>query len=71
MSSEGMATERLDYNEVPQLTCPLCANTEFQREEGRLDSMWGWSNHILILMICTRCRHVLQFYDGNSIFDFD
>jgi hypothetical protein len=23
------------------------------------------------MLICERCQFVLQFYDGNTIFDFD
>lgn len=53
-----------------QLTCPLCTCQEFQREEGRLDSRWGFTSHVLTLMICMRCRFILHFYDHNSIFDF-
>jgi predicted nucleic-acid-binding Zn-ribbon protein len=53
------------------LACPLCRNQEFQREEGRLDSKWGVTSHKMVLMICTRCRYILHFYDKHSIFDFD
>lgn len=52
-------------------TCPLCSNQQFQREEGRIDSKWGFTNHKIILLVCTRCQYILQFYSGNSIFDFD
>lgn len=57
--------------ETPQLTCPLCGGQDFSREEARSDSRWGFTTHRLTLMICGRCRHVLHFYGGNSIFDFD
>jgi len=33
--------------------------------------MWGFTSHVMLLLICTRCRFVLHFYEGNSIFDFD
>ncbi len=52
-------------------TCPLCGNNEFQQEEGRLDSRWGFTTHRLTLLICTRCRYILQFYDKHSIWDFE
>lgn len=55
----------------PLLACPLCHGTEFQQEAGRLDSKWGMTSHKLTLMICLRCRYILQFYDKHSIFDFD
>jgi hypothetical protein len=51
--------------------CPLCGNQSFEREEGKIDSKWGMTAHRVILLICDRCRLVLTFYDGNSIWDFD
>lgn len=51
--------------------CPLCGNPEYDREEERTDTRWGFSTHIKVLLICTQCRYVLTFYDKNSIFDFD
>ena len=58
--------------ETPKLpTCPLCANTTFRQEEGKLDSAWGLTAHRVKLLICDRCQYVLPFYEGNTIFDFD
>lgn len=54
-----------------QLACPLCHGTEFERQESRQDSRWGFTSHRMTLMICLQCRHVLHFSDGHSIFDFD
>jgi hypothetical protein len=54
-----------------KLTCPVCGGTEFEREKGRMDSRWGLTSHKLVLMICQRCRLVLQFSAGRGIFDFD
>ncbi|GAA4237070.1 putative nucleic-acid-binding Zn-ribbon protein [Streptosporangium album] len=54
-----------------ELVCPLCQSTEFQKEHGRIDSRWGFTPRQVILMICVRCRYILQFYDKHSIFDFD
>ncbi len=51
--------------------CPICGGEEFDREEGRLDGFWGVTSHVMILLVCRRCRYVLHFYDSNSIFDFD
>ena len=51
--------------------CPLCGGQEFEQEEGRLDSKWGFTSHTLTLLICQRCQFVLHFYDGHSIWDFD
>lgn len=54
---------------LPQ--CPLCGGQQYRREEGRLDSRWGFTTHRLVLLICERCQYILQFYDGHSIWDFD
>ncbi len=51
--------------------CPLCGNDQFQREEGKIDSKWGVTAHKVILLICTRCGHVLLFSEGRTIWDFD
>jgi hypothetical protein len=56
---------------APVLACPLCRHTEFQREESRQDSRWGFTSHRMTLLVCLRCRYVLHFYDNHSIFDFD
>jgi hypothetical protein len=53
------------------LTCPLCNSRDFEREESRQDSRWGFTSHRMTLMICVTCRYVLHFYDTHSIFDFD
>jgi predicted nucleic-acid-binding Zn-ribbon protein len=56
---------------APQLACPLCRCTEFQQEESRQESRWGFTTHRMTLLICVRCRYVLHFYDAHSIFDFE
>ncbi len=61
--------ERPQHPHLPQ--CPLCRGQQFRREEGRLDSKWGFTTHKLILLVCERCQYILQFYDGNSIWDFE
>ncbi|GIV96337.1 MAG: hypothetical protein KatS3mg057_0994 [Herpetosiphonaceae bacterium] len=61
--------EQPDLKRLP--TCPLCGGQHFRREEGRLDSKWGFTSHKIILLICQQCQYILQFYNGNSIWDFD
>jgi uncharacterized protein len=56
---------------APQLACPLCHGTQFEKAESRQESRWGFTSHRMTLMICQRCRYVLHFYDKHSIFDFD
>ena len=51
--------------------CPLCGGRSFTREEGRLDSKWGFTSHQVILLVCEHCRFILHFYEGNSVWDFD
>ena len=41
---------------APELRCPLCAGTEFQREESRQESRWGFTSHRMTLLDCRRCR---------------
>lgn len=55
----------------PSLRCPLCACEDFQQEESRQDSRWGFSSHTMTLMVCRRCRYVLHFYGAHSFFNFD
>jgi predicted nucleic-acid-binding Zn-ribbon protein len=51
------------------LTCPLCANTEFDTQESREESRWGFTSHRMTLKVCTRCSYVMHFYDAHSWFD--
>lgn len=55
----------------PPLRCPLCGGMDFQREESRQESRWGFTSHRVTLMICQQCRFVLTFYDKHSWFDVD
>ncbi|MDP9445235.1 MAG: hypothetical protein M3P83_13125 [Actinomycetota bacterium] len=59
------------YDQRPQLRCPLCGHEEFQREQARSDSRWGFTSHRMTLLVCRQCRYVLHFYDSHSIFDVD
>jgi len=66
-----MTWERAEDEAKQRLVCPLCQGTDFDREQGRMDSRWGMTSHKLVLMICERCGLVLQFSAGRGIFDFD
>lgn len=66
-----MDAQRRSRDEKTALVCPLCAGTTFRREESRQDSRWGITSHVMILMVCERCSHVIHFYDHSTIFDFD
>ena len=66
-----MTWERAEEASKPVLQCPLCDGTEFDRQQGRMDSRWGITSHKLVLQICRRCGLVLQFSAGRGIFDFD
>jgi len=58
-------------SEKKQLVCPLCQNTEFEKQEGKMDSKWGFTAHKIKLMICKNCRFIMSFSKGRTIFDFD
>ena len=51
--------------------CPMCGNGTFRQEGGKIDSQWGITAHKVLLLVCERCSYVVQFYEGNTIFDFD
>ena len=51
--------------------CPLCGRREYRRETGKIDSEWGMTAHKVGMLVCLHCGHVLLFYRGNTIFDFD
>lgn len=55
----------------PVLACPLCQCTQFEEQEGRLDSKWGITSHKMTLLICNQCSYILHFYNKHSFFDFD
>jgi uncharacterized protein len=61
--------EKTTQSRIP--ICPLCGGKQFDKQEGRLDSKWGFTSHKMVLLICKQCQFVLHFYDGHSIFDFD
>ncbi|HEY4823101.1 MAG TPA: hypothetical protein VIH83_05410 [Candidatus Bathyarchaeia archaeon] len=53
------------------LTCPLCTGTNFHKEEGKMDSKWGFTAHKITLMVCNTCMFIMSFSKGRTIFDFD
>ena len=66
-----MTWENAERDAKRRLVCPLCEGTDFDQEQGRMDSRWGLTSHKLVLKICKRCGLVLQFSAGRGIFDFD
>ncbi len=54
-----------------QLKCPICGGTTFRKEEGKIDSKWGFTAHKVLVFICNECGYILQFYKGRTIFDAD
>lgn len=62
----------MDQDQAPNMpTCPLCGGRSFRQERGKLDSEWGITAHRVLMLVCETCSHVLPFYEGNTIFDFD
>ncbi|NJD76378.1 MAG: hypothetical protein FIB08_04685 [Candidatus Methanoperedens sp.] len=57
--------------ESKKLECPLCKGTQFKKEEGKIDSKWGFSAHRVDLVICEQCGFVMTFFKGRTIWDFD
>ncbi len=53
------------------LVCLVCDGREFEQQESRQDSRWGFTSHRMTLMVCMRCRYVMHFHDAHSAFDFD
>jgi len=51
------------------LRCPLCQHDGFHKETSRQESRWGLRSKEMTLLICTRCRYVLPFWEGESIFE--
>ena len=38
-----------------QLKCPICGGTTFRKEEGKIDSKWGFTAHKVLIFICNEC----------------
>ncbi len=54
-----------------RLECVVCGSTDFERQESRQDSRWGFTTHRMTLMVCVNCRYVMHFHDAHSLFDFE
>jgi hypothetical protein len=61
----------MSETERRHLKCPLCGLASFKKEEGKMDSKWGFTAHKVTLMICNNCQFIMQFSKGRTIFDFD
>ena len=69
--SIGLAVGEVMLSERRGFICPLCKGTEFERQEGKMDSKWGVTAHKMTLMICKKCGFIMSFSKGRTIFDFD
>jgi RNase P subunit RPR2 len=69
--STGLEVGEVMLSERKGLVCPLCKGTEFERQEGKMDSRWGVTAHKMTLMICKKCGLIMSFSKGRTIFDFD
>ncbi|WP_420113893.1 hypothetical protein [Pseudactinotalea sp.] len=49
-----------------ELQCPVCNGTSFREEEGKVETRWGMSKHVLTMRVCQSCAHVLFFYQGGA-----
>ncbi len=63
--------EAIAVSTKKDLVCPLCQGTEFEKQEGKMDSKWGITAHKITMMICKNCRFIMSFSKGRTIFDFD
>lgn len=50
------------------LTCPVCSGVSFTEEEGKIETRWGMSKHVLTMKVCQGCGHVLFFYQAGGQF---
>jgi len=57
--------------EKRHLVCPLCQGTDFEKQEGKMDSKWGFTAHKIVMMVCRNCQFIMSFSKGRTIFDFD
>ena len=66
-----MTWEQAEQTARQQLRCPVCNGVDFEREQGQIDSRWGFTSHKVVMMVCKTCGLILQFSAGRGIFDFD
>lgn len=55
-----------DPSSAHELVCPVCQGTSFTEEEGRIETRWGMSNHVLTMRVCQRCSYVLFFRPSGA-----
>ncbi len=51
------------------LQCIVCDGTDFEAQESREESRWGFTSHRMTLMVCRTCSHVMHFYDAHSMWN--
>jgi uncharacterized protein len=66
-----MTWEQAEERAKPLPECSTCGGTEFDRQQGRMDSRWGIRSDKLVRQICRRRGLVPQFSVGRGIWDFD
>lgn len=54
-----------------KLACPLCGGTELTITGGNLRGAYGLEAHVQRAMVCERCRYVLFFAPGDSVYRLD
>lgn len=47
----------------------LCVKAEFEKQEGKVDSKWGFTAHKITMMIFKNCRFIMSFSKGRTIWD--
>lgn len=58
--------EPADPGPARELVCPVCRGTTFSEEEGKIETRWGMSNHVLTMRVCQRCSYVLFFRPSGA-----
>ena len=54
-----------------KLACPLCGGHELTITGGQLRGSYGLEAHVQRSMVCERCRYVLYFAPGDSVYRLD
>jgi len=52
----------------PELKCPFCNGSEFERETGFVKKSFAFGGHNIVMAICRQCHFIMQFYEGKTIF---
>ena len=51
--------------------CGSQGQSNFRKDEGKIDSKWGMTAFGVVIMTCNQCGHVELFNKGRTIFDID